>query len=113
MMTGRTVAALLAALLLSGCFWVGRAFYRPDPAQAGPLSPGLYKLDAADKEAPQRLLVRRADDGALLFAAPEDLSRVVLVPLAAPGRHLWIVQRKSAKPLTRSPMACSKAMTAR
>jgi len=96
-MTGKTVGALLTALLLSGCFWEGPAFYRPDPGQTGPLSPGLYKLDSADKSAPQRLLVRRTDDGALLIAAPEDFqsgkpSRVVLMPLAAPGRHLWIVQ---------------------
>ena len=96
-MIGRTVAALLVALFLSGCFWGGPAFYRPDPGQSGPLSPGLYKLDSADKSAPQRLEVRRADDGALLIAAPEDFqggkpSRVVLTPLAAPGRHLWIVQ---------------------
>ncbi|MEP7007525.1 MAG: hypothetical protein ABI810_16200 [Sphingomonas bacterium] len=96
-MRARGLAIALAALLLSGCFWEGPAFYRPDPAQSGPLSPGLYKLDSADKEAPQRLLVRRTDDGALLIAAPEDFqggkpSRVVLMPLAAPGRHLWIVQ---------------------
>ena len=93
----RSLLLLLATLLLSGCFWEGPAFYRPDPAQPGPLSPGLYKIDAADKEAPQRLQVRRTDDGALLVAAPEDFqggkpSRVVLMPLAAPGRHLWIVQ---------------------
>jgi len=93
----RSLLSLLAALLLSGCFWEGPAFYRPDPGQSGPLSPGLYKIDSADKSAPQRLLVRRADDGALLIAAPEDFqggrpSRVVLMPLAAPGRHLWIVQ---------------------
>ena len=93
----RSLLSLLAALLLSGCFWEGPAFYRPDPGQSGPLLPGLYKLDSADKEAPQRLLVRRADDGALLIAAPEDFqggkpSRVVLMPLTVPGRHLWIVQ---------------------
>ena len=96
-MIGRTVAALLTVLLLSGCFWEGPAFYHPDPGQSGPLSPGLYKVDSADKSAPPRLEVRRADDGALLIAAPEDFqggkpSRVVLMPLAAPGRHLWIVQ---------------------
>src|SRR5207245_1983103 len=93
----RSLLPLLAALLLSGCFWEGPAFYRPDPAQNGPLSPGLYKIDSADKSAPKRLEVRRADDGALLIAAPEDFqggkpSRAVLVPLAAPRRHLWIVQ---------------------
>jgi len=93
----RSLLSLLAALLLSGCFWAGPAFYRPDPGQSGPLPPGLYKLDAADKSAPPRLQVRRADDGALLVAAPEDFqggkpSRVVLAPLAAPNRHLWIVQ---------------------
>ena len=93
----RNLFSLVAALLLSGCFWEGSAFYRPDPAQSGPLSPGLYKLDSADKSAPQRLEVRRADDGALLVAEPQDFlggkpSRVVLAPLAAPNRHLWIVQ---------------------
>ena len=93
----RSLLSLLTAFLLSGCFWEGPAFYHPDPGQSPPLSPGLYKVDSADKSAPPRLEVRRADDGALLIAAPEDFqggkpSRVVLMPLAAPGRHLWIVQ---------------------
>ena len=93
----RSLLSLLTMLFLSGCFWEGPAFYHTDPGQSAPLSPGLYKVDSADKSAPQRLLVRRADDGALLIAAPEDFqggkpSRVVLTPLAAPGRHLWIVQ---------------------
>jgi len=93
----RGLAIMLAALLLSGCFWEGPAFYRPDPSSAGPLQPGLYKLDSEDKSAPQRLRVVRTGDGALLIATPEDFkggkpSRVVLMPLAAPGRHLWIVQ---------------------
>ena len=104
----RSLLSLFVALLLSGCFWEGPAFYRADPAQNGPLSPGLYKIDAADKEAPQRLLVRRADDGALLIAAPEDFqdgkpSRVVLVPLATPGRHVWIVQTQIGE--TADPVA--------
>jgi hypothetical protein len=104
----RSLLSLLAALLLSGCFWEGPAFYQPDPAQSGPLSPGLYKLDSADKEAPKRLEVRRADNGALLIAAPEDFqggkpSRVVLVPLAAPGRHLWVVQTQIGE--TADPVA--------
>ena len=93
----RSLFLLLATLSLSGCLWEGPAFYRPDPVQSGPLSPGLYKVDSADTSAPKRLQVRRADDGALLVAAPEDFqggkpSRVVLAPLAAPNRHLWIVQ---------------------
>ena len=93
----RSLLSLLALFSLSGCFWEGPAFYRPDPGQSGPLSPGLYKVDSADKSAPPRLEVRRADDGALLIAAPEDFqggkpSRVVLMPLTSPGRHLWIVQ---------------------
>ena len=93
----RSLLSLLTMLFLSGCFWEGPAFYQPDPGQSAPLSPGLYKVDSPDKSAPSRLEVRRADDGALLIAAPEDFhggkpSRVVLTPLAAPGRHLWIVQ---------------------
>ena len=104
----RSLFSFLTMLLLSGCFWEGPAFYRPDPAQVGPWSPGLYKLDAANKEAPPRLRVVRADDGALLVAAPEDFrggkpSRVVLAPLAAPGRHLWIVQTQIGE--TADPVA--------
>ena len=102
-MAGRRLAVILAALLLSGCYWEGPAFYRPDPAQAGPLPPGLYKLDRPDKDAPDRLRVVRAGDGALLVASPEDFrdgkpSHVVLVPLVAPGRHLWIVQTQIGEP---------------
>lgn len=93
----RSLLPILAAFLLSGCFWEGPAFYRPYPTQAGPWSPGLYKVEAADKAAPHQLRVRSAGDGALLVATPEDdgggkQSHVVLAPLAAPGRHLWIVQ---------------------
>jgi hypothetical protein len=102
-MPGRGLAITLAALLLSGCFWEGPAFYRPDPTQAGPLAPGLYKLDRPDKDAPDRLRVGRAPDGALLIGEPDDYrngkpSHVVLVPLAAPGRHLWIVQTQIGEP---------------
>ena len=94
----RGLATVLAALLLSGCWWEGPAFYQPDPAQPGPLPPGLYKAETPDdRSAPDRLRVGRAADGALLVAPPEEYqngkpTHVVLAPLAMPGRHLWIVQ---------------------
>lgn len=99
----RSLLPILASFLLSGCYWEGPAFYQPDLAQAGPLPPGLYKVDAADKEAPHRLRVRRAADGALLVAPPEDFrdgkpSHIILAPLAAPGRQTWIIQTQIGEP---------------
>ena len=94
------LASVLMALLLSGCWWEGPAFYQPDRAQPGPLSPGLYKAETPDDgSAPDRLRVGRADDGALLVAPPEDYrngkpTHVVLAPLAMPGRHLWVVESR-------------------
>ncbi|GAA0297328.1 hypothetical protein GCM10009087_03880 [Sphingomonas oligophenolica] len=92
------LAGFFFALLLSGCWWEGPAFYQPDPAAPGPLSPGLYKAEThGDDSAPDRLRVGRAADGALLVAPPDDYrdgkpTHVVLAPLAIPGRHLWIVE---------------------
>ena len=96
----RNLLPILTALLLSGCVWEGPAFYQPDPAQPGPLSPGLYKAENPDDgSAPDRLRVGRAGDGALLVAPPEDYrdgkpTHVVLAPLAMSGRQLWIVESR-------------------
>lgn len=101
----RLAFAVTAAMLLSSCWWVGPPLYTGDPADAGPVKPGLYKAEMIDvpdqpggKSATETFTLRVAwlRDGSVRWtpAGPgaKDKLNFVAVRLAVPGRDLWIVQ---------------------
>ena len=87
-----------AALFLSSCWWVGPPFYKGNPADPGPIGPGLYRVDMdGDKDSPHAIRIAWRADGSLLFSPikPRKGDRAVsfvMVRFAVPGRALWIVQ---------------------
>jgi len=94
----RLVFAVAASLLLSSCWWVGPPFYKGDPADAGPVRSGVYKVDLLGDDEPAHLYrVAWQPDGTILITPvrprkDEEPSRVIMVRLAMMGRDLWIVQ---------------------
>ncbi len=94
----RLVFAAAAMLLLSSCWWVGPPFYKGNPADAGPVRPGLYKIDTlGDGKPAQRYRITWRPDGTIVFTPlkqGKDASvwSSVMTRFAVPGRDLWIVQ---------------------
>lgn len=94
----RLAFAMIAATLLSSCWWVGPPFYKGDPADAGPVRPGAYEVDLLGDGKPAHLYrVAWQPDGTVLVTPlrprkDERPSRVIMVRFAAAGRDLWIVQ---------------------
>lgn len=106
----RLAAAVTAAMLLSSCWWVGPPLYTGDPADAGPVKPGLYKaemIDAPDQPGGQgttetfSLRVAWLRDGSVRWtpvgARAKDRMNFIAVRFAVPGRDLWIVQNRLDK----------------
>ncbi|MGN6820789.1 MAG: hypothetical protein ACTHJR_19195 [Sphingomonas sp.] len=93
-----------AAVLLSSCWWVGPPFYKGDPADAGPLKPGLYEtetsgaLDQLGKGTTQSRMVVRVvwrRDGSVRWSDPRkpgDRMTFVAARLAIAGRDMWVIQ---------------------
>lgn len=91
---------LLGALLLSGCWWEGPVLYAPDPAAAQPLAPGLYETTDSGGQVERSRIVRNAD-GTLRSGetdAQKEESALFFVPLAVPGRNIWISEVISTDP---------------
>jgi len=94
----RVAFAMIAATLLSSCWWVGPPFYEGDPADAGPVRPGVYKVDLLGDGKPAHFYrVAWQPDGTVITTPlrprkDERPSRVIMVRLAAAGRDLRIVQ---------------------
>jgi len=94
----RLAFAMTAATLLSSCWWVGPPFYKGDPADAGPVRPGVYKVDLLGDGKPAHLYrVAWQPDGTILTTPlrprkDEESSRIIMARFAATRRDLWIVQ---------------------
>lgn len=94
----RLVFAAAAILFLSSCWWVGPPFYKGDPADAGPVRPGVYKVDIlGDGRPPHRYRIAWPPDASVLVTPlrpgkDEKPSHLTMVRLATAGRNLWIVQ---------------------
>lgn len=106
----RLALAMIAATLLSSCWWVGPQLYTGDPADAGPVKPGLYKaetIDAPDQPGRQsttetfNLRVAWRRDGSVRWAPvgphAKDRMNFVAARFTVPGRDLWIVQNRLGK----------------
>jgi len=96
----RSLLSLLAALLLSGCWWEGPAFYEPDPANAGPFEPSLYKVDTlGDHKPAERIRIARAADGTTIITDPTKAAgsteEIIFTRLPLAGRTIWIAQLRS------------------
>lgn len=110
MRNARRLGTIALALLLTGCFWQGPAFYKADPSIVGPIAPGRYKADILGDHKPAvRMVVVRLADGSLLVDDAKPTSddqgdHIVLAPLAVAGRDLWIVQTMNG-PVDRVPAA--------
>ena len=102
----RFLAAAAAVMLLSGCWWIGPPFYKGGPADAGPVRPGVYRIDEpGDGKPGVRARVTWPPDGTLRFTAfkpgkGDEPASLVMVRLAVPGRDLWIVQQQAEKDQT-------------
>lgn len=95
----RILLTILAALMLSGCWWEGPVFYPPDPAAAQPFTPGLYEVTDSDGQTTRARMVRAADG--TLGPGPDekgDKTRLFFVPFPMPGRSLWISEMISTDP---------------
>ena len=109
MKSARHLATIALALLLTGCFWQGPAFYTADPSIVGPIAPGRYKMDIlGDHEPAFRIVVTRLEDGSLSFdeakpATGDHGERLVFAPLMVAGRKLWIVQGTDGSVSSRPP----------
>ena len=95
------LATLLFALLLSGCWWEGPAFYQPDPANPGPFEPGPYKIDfLGDHKPAERTRITRATDGTTIITdrtkPASNTEEMVFARLPLPGRTIWVAQWRSA-----------------
>lgn len=95
----RAVATIIASTMLSGCWWVGPVFYKPDPAASAPLSAGMWEGTDADGKVSSHRIVRYPD-GAFGPGPGEaqDKSRLVFRPLPVKGRDLWITEMTSDDP---------------
>lgn len=87
-----------AAMFLPSCGWVGPPLYKGDPADPGPIRPGLYKVDVLGDGKPARTYrIAWLPDGSISSTPPkprknDETSRYIMVRLAVPGRQLWILQ---------------------
>lgn len=94
----RLALAVAAAVLLPSCWWVGPPFYKGDPADAGPIRPGLYKIDLlGDGKPAHRYRIAWQADGTILRTPlrprkDEGPSQLVMVRFVVAGRSLWILQ---------------------
>jgi hypothetical protein len=85
-------------MLLSSCWWVGPPFYTGNPADAGPVKAGVYKVDILGDGHPGRAYrIAWQPDGTIRVAPlkprkDEEPSSTVMVRFSASGRDLWIVQ---------------------
>lgn len=94
----RPLLVILAALLLSGCWWIGPPFYAADPAAPAPLSAGRWSATNADGSVKESRLVRYPDGR--FGPAPgeaQDNGRLSFHPLPLPGRDLWVSQLTSTQ----------------
>ena len=93
---------MVAATLLSSCWWIGPPFYTGNPADAGPVKPGVYKVDLLGDGRPGRTFrIAWQPDGTIRVTPlkprkDEEPSSTVMVRFAASGRDLWIVQEVAA-----------------
>lgn len=105
----RLACAVAAAMLLSSCWWVGPPFYKGDPADAGPLKPGLYDMETTTKpdqsgkaevgHSVVRVLWRRNGSVELIDQGkPKDAITFIAVRLVGAAREFWIVQNDIGKP---------------
>ena len=95
----RTLLTILAALMLSGCWWEGPVFYPPDPAAVQPLTPGHYEVTDSDGKVSKSSIVRNPDGS--LGPGPEekgDTSKLFFVRFPMAGRNLWISEMISTDP---------------
>lgn len=99
------IPVLLLSMLLSGCWWEGPAFYKGDPADAGPVKPGLYRADVlGDHKRAETVRLEWLPDGSINVVPIKppknekagDISRVVLHRFPVPGHELWVVQYEIA-----------------
>lgn len=103
----RLLLALLAALLLAGC-WIGDDFYTAADLRQ-PIPPGTYRLSGPPDGPglPLTLRIWNGEDGythSVFEERPEDVGRVGFAPLDAEGRMFaaWAV-REEGRP--REPQA--------
>ena len=63
-----------AAMLLSSCWWVGPPFYTGNPADAGPVRPGVYKADILGDGKPAHAyrVAWQPDGSVLVTPLPQD-----------------------------------------
>ncbi len=101
MSSARRFATIALALLLSGCWWQGPAFYKGDPHDAGPVTPGWYKFDLLGDHKPA--VTEHIDwlpDGGTR-STPRKVTRkngivqFMTARLTVPGRDLWVMQMPS------------------
>ena len=108
----RIALAVMAAMMLASCWWAGPAFFTADPADAGPIKPGLYQISALDtsdakaREKSVRVRIVWEADGTTRWiqrepGKPDDVTKAIMARLSVPGRDLWIVQ----SPLEKSSAA--------
>ncbi|MDB5678775.1 MAG: hypothetical protein JWM94_1777 [Sphingomonas bacterium] len=94
----RIVIVAAVAMVLSGCGWVGPPLYKGDPTDAGPIKPGLYKIDVLGDGKPAHLYrIAWLPDGStswtpLRSKKKEEPWRQIAVRFAVPGRQVWILQ---------------------
>lgn len=94
----RLVFAAAAMLFLSSCWWRGPPFYTGDPADAGPVRPGVYKADIlGDGKPAHAYRVAWQPDGSVLVTPlrpkkGQEPGSYITVRLAMPGHDLWILQ---------------------
>ena len=87
-----------AAMLLSSCWWEGPPFYTGNPADAGPVRPGVYKADIlGDGKPAHTYRVAWRPDGSVLVTPlrpkkGQEPASYVTVRFAVPGRDFWILQ---------------------
>ena len=109
MKSARQLPTIALALLLSGCFWQGPAFYHGDPSIAGPVAAGRYKMDIlGDHKPASPMIVTRLGDGSFFFDEAKPTTNdhgehLVFAPLAMAGRNLWIVQITNGFASSRPP----------
>lgn len=99
----RLMLAAMAAVLLSGCWWVGPPFYTGNPADAAPITPGRYRIDIVNVVDPRvrpdsvkgRFVWRSDGSVQWIPASPrksKDTPPFVMIRFALPARDLWITQ---------------------
>lgn len=90
MNAGRALLTTALALLLGACWWEGPVFYQPDPTRAGPIEPGEYEVVNSEGGTERVRLVRAPNGGYVSDRGKPDDPPLVFVPLAYPGRDLWV-----------------------